>query len=107
MIKEEFAKLLEKSWTEEEKVLILNIKESILYYKKLLPRTLETNVIAALKLCNSLKMELEQLKSEKTLNEFRETQSKIIHELVEDIKELKELKELNEQTLSEDLKDSE
>jgi len=65
MIKDEFKRLLDKDWTIEQKTLITNIMQSVIYYRKLLPRSLETNIIDALKLCNTLKDELEELRREK------------------------------------------
>lgn len=61
MIEEEFKKLLEKEWSEEERQMIQRISEGLLYYRKLLPKTLKTDVIAALQLCNKLKHQLELL----------------------------------------------
>lgn len=59
MIEDEFTRLLEKDWSEEERQMIQRIKEGLLYYKKLLPKSLKADVIAALQLCNNLKHQLE------------------------------------------------
>lgn len=61
MIKEEFEKLLLLEWNDEEREMINRIMEGILYYKKLLPKTLKNDVISALQLCNTLKVKLENL----------------------------------------------
>lgn len=62
MFEEEFEKLLEKEWNEEEKDVIKRIMDGLLFYKKLLPKTLKNDVMLALQLCIRLKDELEQLK---------------------------------------------
>lgn len=73
MIKEEFEKLLLLEWTDEEREMIKRIMEGILYYRKLLPKTLKHDVISALQLCNTLKVKLENLeKIVQTINENKE-----------------------------------
>ena len=62
MIEEHFNKLLEKDWENEEKEMIQRIMEGLLYYKKILPKTLKTDVVCAIGLCNRLKDEVEELK---------------------------------------------
>jgi hypothetical protein len=59
MIEEEFKLLLDKSWTDEEREMIKRIMDSLLYYKKLLPKSLKNDIIAALQLCNNLKHKIE------------------------------------------------
>lgn len=59
MIEEEFAKLLEKEWTEDEKAMIIRIRDGLLYYRKILPSSLKQDVVAALQLCNRLKHTIE------------------------------------------------
>lgn len=61
MIEEEFKILLEKEWTIEEREIIKRIMEGLLYYKKLLPKTLKQDVLSALELCNKLKDESDEL----------------------------------------------
>jgi hypothetical protein len=61
-MEEEFKKLLEMNWEESERDMIKRIMDGLLYYKKLLPRTLKNDVAAALELCNKLKDELEALR---------------------------------------------
>lgn len=61
MIEEHFESLLQREWGNKEKEMIQRIQDGILYYKKLLPKTLKADVIAALQLCNNLKCELELL----------------------------------------------
>lgn len=51
--------LLDKEWTEEEKALIQRIFDNVLYYQKLLPKSMKEDVIAALDLCCMLKAQLE------------------------------------------------
>jgi hypothetical protein len=59
MIEDEFKLLLEKEWSEDERVMIQRIMEGLLYYKKLLPKGLKADVINALQLCNKLKDQLD------------------------------------------------
>lgn len=61
MIEEEFQKLLEKQWSEDERIMIQRIMEGLMYYRKLLPKSLKADVISALQLCNKLKHQLETL----------------------------------------------
>ncbi len=73
MIEEEFNKLLEKEWTEEERQMIQRIMEGLLYYRKLLPKALKADVISALQLCNNLKHQLED-KIKQTVGESKNEQ---------------------------------
>jgi hypothetical protein len=52
MIEKEFENLLNKQWLDEERELIRNIKEGIIYYRKLIPKALKSDVIAALQMCS-------------------------------------------------------
>jgi hypothetical protein len=61
MIEEEIKKLLEKEWSPEERGMIQRIMDGLLYYRKLIPRSLKADVIAALQLCNQLKHQLDML----------------------------------------------
>lgn len=61
---EESNKLLEKEWSEEERTLITRVLKNVLYYKKIIPKSLKNDIISALKLCNQLKKELELLKKQ-------------------------------------------
>lgn len=62
MFEEEMKKLLEKDWEEDEYTLINRLMENLVYYKRLMPKTLKSDIIAALEMCNKLKMELEVLR---------------------------------------------
>lgn len=62
MFEEEMKKLLEKNWEEDEKTLINRLLENLVYYKRLMPKALKLDIIAALELCNKLKVELEDLR---------------------------------------------
>lgn len=64
MIDEHFKILLENNWSNDEKNMIERIMNGLLYFKKLLPKILKDDVITALKLCNELKTENENLKKE-------------------------------------------
>ena len=61
MIEEELSRLLERQWTDEERAMINRIMDGLLYYKKLIPKALKNDVVAALQLCNRLKLQLEEL----------------------------------------------
>lgn len=61
MIEEHFQKLLEKEWEEEEKKIIEKIMEGLLYYKRILPSSFKNDVSEAIKLCNRLKEQIEEL----------------------------------------------
>lgn len=65
-MEQECDQLLQKNWTEEQKSLIKRILENVLYYKKILPKTLKNDIISALKMCNELKDELDELKNKCT-----------------------------------------
>lgn len=71
MIEQEFQKLLDREWLDEERELIEKIIESVIYYKKFLPRQMKDDVIRALQLCNQLKEKLEILS--KRLEEYELT----------------------------------
>ena len=62
MFEEEMKRLLEKDWEEDEYTLINRLMENLVYYKRLVPKTLKSDIIAALEMCNRLKMELEVLR---------------------------------------------
>lgn len=59
MFDEEVKSLLEKEWTEEEKLLIQNLISTVVYYKRMLPKTFKQDILSALQMCNSLKIELD------------------------------------------------
>jgi uncharacterized protein Yka (UPF0111/DUF47 family) len=52
---------LEKEWSDEERQLIKRIIEGLLYYKRILPRSLKDDIVSALQLCNRLKHQLDIL----------------------------------------------
>ena len=61
MIEQEFQKLLDKAWTEDEIAMIHRIMQGLLFYKRLLPKALQADIVAALQLCNTLKTRLDEL----------------------------------------------
>lgn len=73
MLEEQFKELMSKNWTEEDKALIERVTSSLMYYKKLIPKTLKADIVLALQLCNSLKDKMEEL------------ERKILEEIVEPI----------------------
>lgn len=114
MLEEEFKKLLEKDWTNEEKELVIRIMDGLLYYKRFIPKTLKDDILMAIQLCNKLKHQLENNNDKRNLeNENNENVLKInqggydkstkdenfsinrLEELENDIKELRnEIEEL-------------
>jgi hypothetical protein len=75
MIEEEFSKLLDKSWSDEDRLLISNIMNGVVYYKRLIPKSLKNDVICALQLCNNLKYQLEQMSIELEKYKFESEKS--------------------------------
>ena len=59
MFEEQLETLLQKEWSEEERILIKGLMDNVAYYKKLLPKTLKQDIFDALEMCNTLKNELE------------------------------------------------
>jgi hypothetical protein len=62
MFEDEMKKLLDKKWEEDEHKLISRLLENLVYYKRLMSKSLKTDIILVLELCNKLKTELEDLK---------------------------------------------
>jgi hypothetical protein len=54
--------LLDKDWTDEEKVLLKKLSDNLIYYKKLIPNTLKGDIIAILKIANNIKSDYENIK---------------------------------------------
>ena len=59
MFEQELENLLQKKWTDEERILISRLMENVTYYKKLIPKSLKQDIVNALQMCNVLKTELE------------------------------------------------
>jgi hypothetical protein len=59
MFEQELDNLLQKNWSDEERRLISLLMENIIYYKKLIPKSLKQDIMNALQMCNVLKTELE------------------------------------------------
>lgn len=59
MFEQELDNLLQKNWSDEEKRLITLLMENVIYYKKLIPKSLKQDIMNALQMCNVLKTELE------------------------------------------------
>ena len=62
-LEQEFAKLLEMTWENEDKIIIQKIIDGVMYYKRLLPKGLKTDIILALELCMKLKNKLDSLEA--------------------------------------------
>ena len=80
MFEKELQLLLEKKWTTEEVTMINKLLETLQYYKKLIPKSLKQEIVAALQMCNTLKTELDT---------FREKCNCLQKELDENISLLK------------------
>jgi hypothetical protein len=63
MYEEEMKCLMEKTWDMEEKDVIERLIKGLEFYKKLLPKSMKRDILAALQLCNKLKDELDHLRS--------------------------------------------
>jgi len=59
MFEQELDNLLQKNWSDEERRLISLLMENVIYYKKLIPKSLKQDIMNALQMCNVLKTELE------------------------------------------------
>jgi hypothetical protein len=59
MFEEQLETLLQKEWSEEERILIKRLMDNVAYYKKLLPKSLKQDIFDALQMCNTLKNELQ------------------------------------------------
>ena len=59
MFEQEIKLLLMKKWNDEEKAMLNKLLDNLAYYKKLIPKSLKNDIIAALQMCNLLKIELE------------------------------------------------
>ena len=68
MFEEELKMLLEKTWSDEERNLLVRLTDNVIYYKKILPKSLKQDITDALKMCNTLKIELD-IHRNKTLYE--------------------------------------
>lgn len=60
MLEEEAKKLLTKEWLLDEKEIVEKMIKNLVYYKKFIPKSLKTDIIAALQLCNKLKDRLDK-----------------------------------------------
>ncbi len=59
MFEKELESLLEKKWDTDQKELIKRLFDNLMYYKKIIPKSLKQDVFSALEICNILKKELE------------------------------------------------
>lgn len=59
MFEKQLESLLEKKWDDDQRDLIKRLLDNLMYYKKLLPKSLKQDVFLALEMCNILKKELE------------------------------------------------
>lgn len=59
MYEEELKSLLNRKWSDEEKSVMIKLTDNLMYYKKLVPKSLKHEIFVALQLCNKLKTEFE------------------------------------------------
>lgn len=59
MFEQELDNLLQKNWSDEDRRLISLLMDNVIYYKKLIPKSLKQDIMNALQMCNVLKTELE------------------------------------------------
>ena len=62
MFEDELDKLLEHHWEDEEVEQIKKVMENLLYYKKLMTKSMKTELTITLNMCNKLKTDLDNLK---------------------------------------------
>lgn len=67
MLDEHFKELLNNNWSKDEIEIIDRIMKGLVFFKKLIPNSLKTDIVSAIKLCNELKSENEKLKIENEL----------------------------------------
>jgi hypothetical protein len=70
MFEQELENLLQKNWSDEERALIVRLMDNVMYYKKLIPKSLKHDIFEALKMCNILKMELEMYKTRELITQI-------------------------------------
>ncbi|NBP00580.1 MAG: hypothetical protein EBU90_10730 [Proteobacteria bacterium] len=66
MLDTELDNLLKQSWSEEEMQQLQKLADCLKYYKKLMTKTLKTDLVIALEICNRLKIELEELRKKQS-----------------------------------------
>jgi hypothetical protein len=62
MFEKELELLLSKEWEKNEKDMLDSLSSNLKYYKKLLPKSLKDELASALRMCNELKIELENFR---------------------------------------------
>jgi hypothetical protein len=65
--------LLDKSWTEEEKVLIKKMIDNLNFYKSLIPKALKGDIIAIFDMANKIKDDYDILKEKEACETKCET----------------------------------
>ncbi|NBU34018.1 hypothetical protein EB118_03610 [bacterium] len=66
MFEDSLQVLKRQTWKDEELQLICKLEESLMYYRKLMSKTLKTDLSIAFEMCIRLKIELEDLKLQLT-----------------------------------------
>ena len=81
MFEEELENLLKKNWSDDERALIVRLMDNVMYYRKLIPKSLKHDIFEALKMCNVLKVELEMYRSKETIEkEVKEIEKEVCDE---------------------------
>jgi len=83
MFEQELENLLQKNWSDEERALIVRLMDNVMYYKKLIPKSLKHDIFEALKMCNVLKMELEMYRSKELITELEKKEQECDNECKE------------------------
>jgi hypothetical protein len=60
MLGDEFDKLLQKQWSENDKQVIERIKNNSVYYQKFLSASVKKDIIHVLNMCNNIKSKYEE-----------------------------------------------
>lgn len=87
MFEKELELLLSKNWEKHEMDMLNSLTSNLKYYKKLLPKSLKDELTSALRMCNELKLELENFRQKcKCNNEIQtEIQTEIQSEIQTEI----------------------
>lgn len=64
MFEEELDKLMNKEWSEDEKEILDKTIAGLMYFKKIIPKSLKENIMKTLEICNRLKDKLDSCKCE-------------------------------------------
>jgi hypothetical protein len=91
MYEDELKVLLNRDWSVEERTILLGLINNLTYYKKLVPKSLKTEILTALQMCNKLKTQFDEfqlmkvcecggiikLKTDEEIEEVKEVEKEI------------------------------